>query len=237
MDCKDYKSPVDVKDVEQFIALVDDVSANKGVMVSANGFTSSAKIRARDAGLDLYRLVDAENHDWQAYVSIPVLCKITSIKAFNYIIKGKGDFKLAPQDLRMMMVYDEDQNPIDVTLNRIHKLWNEGIIPHDPGRHENISLYSGRIFIKTDVKFYELELASDVKVTCNQYFGQLPLSRVSGFKDELSGALITKEFETSDIDFSEVQQNWKKIETVDELAVKPVFTINTSPEYSLISTN
>jgi hypothetical protein len=37
IDCKDYRRPVDVKDVEEFIGLVQDVGANKGAMVAPNG--------------------------------------------------------------------------------------------------------------------------------------------------------------------------------------------------------
>ena len=34
MDCKDYSDPVDVKGVEEFIGLLQDVGANKGGMVT-----------------------------------------------------------------------------------------------------------------------------------------------------------------------------------------------------------
>src|SRR4030081_1271159 len=39
IDCKDYADPVDVKAVEEFAGLANDVRANKGVLVSSNGFT------------------------------------------------------------------------------------------------------------------------------------------------------------------------------------------------------
>ena len=62
IDCKDYKTAVDVKELEAFMGLADDVGANKGAMVAACGFTSTAKRRARDAGIDLFRLVDTNNN-------------------------------------------------------------------------------------------------------------------------------------------------------------------------------
>ena len=43
IECKDYKVPVNVKDVEQFVGLIKDIGANKGVMVAANGFSGTAK--------------------------------------------------------------------------------------------------------------------------------------------------------------------------------------------------
>lgn len=74
IDCKDLAEPVDVKGVEEVIGLIQDVGANKGVIVSANGFTSTALTRGAKAGLDLLRLIDCGDHDWKAEVAIPFLC-------------------------------------------------------------------------------------------------------------------------------------------------------------------
>src|SRR5882672_5121009 len=35
IDCKDYKTPIDVKGVEEFIGLAEDVGANKGAIIAA----------------------------------------------------------------------------------------------------------------------------------------------------------------------------------------------------------
>ena len=40
IDCKDYKKPVDVKGVEEFHGLVDDVGAHKGALVCPKGFSN-----------------------------------------------------------------------------------------------------------------------------------------------------------------------------------------------------
>ena len=74
IDCKDYSSAVDVKGVEEFLGLVDDVGANKSALVASGGFTQTAKTRAKDAGVDIYSLVDAEDHDWRSFVAIPFVC-------------------------------------------------------------------------------------------------------------------------------------------------------------------
>src|SRR5262249_8639118 len=41
VDCKDHGNPLDVKDVEAFAGLAEDVGANKGAMVAANGFSAA----------------------------------------------------------------------------------------------------------------------------------------------------------------------------------------------------
>jgi len=58
MDCKDYQRPLDVKDVEDFIGLSQDVAANKAALVAMNGYSEAARRRAEDAGIELYRPLD-----------------------------------------------------------------------------------------------------------------------------------------------------------------------------------
>ena len=78
IDCKDYKHPVDVKGVEEFYGLFDDVGAQKGVLVCPKGFTDTAKIRAEGLQIDLYSPVDTDPHKWQVKVAIPALCDFRS---------------------------------------------------------------------------------------------------------------------------------------------------------------
>jgi hypothetical protein len=87
IDCKDYSKPVDVKGVEEFLGLVEDVGANKGALVASGGFTKTAKTRAKDAGIDLYKLVDAQDDDWRSYVAMPFVCDFRGF--------GTGKFKIA----------------------------------------------------------------------------------------------------------------------------------------------
>lgn len=48
VDCKLYSRPVDVKGVESFIGLIDDVGAETGLLVTANGVTPSGRARAEN---------------------------------------------------------------------------------------------------------------------------------------------------------------------------------------------
>lgn len=88
IECKDLSVPIDVKGVEEAIGLIQDIGANKGVIVSASGFTAAAKKRGENAGLKLYRLIDCGEHDWKTDVSIPVLCDCRKIKSFRLRFSG-----------------------------------------------------------------------------------------------------------------------------------------------------
>jgi hypothetical protein len=53
IDAKYRDGKIDVKDVEEVIALADAVGADKSVIVTANGWTAPAETRANFSGLDL----------------------------------------------------------------------------------------------------------------------------------------------------------------------------------------
>jgi hypothetical protein len=70
LECKDYNRPVDVKGVEEFHGLLQDVGANKGAMVCPRGFTQGAKDRATGLEIDLYSPIDTDPHKWQVRVEV-----------------------------------------------------------------------------------------------------------------------------------------------------------------------
>ncbi len=59
IDAKFRRVKVDVKDVEEVLALADAVGANKCVLVATNGWTEPAEKKARSRGMDL-RLLDLD---------------------------------------------------------------------------------------------------------------------------------------------------------------------------------
>ena len=73
VDAKHRGRPIDVKDVEAFIGLCDDIGAQKGVLISLNGFTPAATRRAfndlSDVELDALNFADLK--DFQAFGALP----------------------------------------------------------------------------------------------------------------------------------------------------------------------
>ncbi len=236
IDCKDYKDRVDVKDVEEFIGLVEDVGANKGALVAANGYTEAAKTRAQDAGLDLYRLVDAEDHDWRTYVTIPVVCDFRGLGTGRFIIGGSAAIcqELAQQDPKIIPIYDENGNYLGTPLTLLWAMWNRREISEELGLRQ-ILIKPDPILIKTEDGHIELiEILGEFEVLRKLYFGQLPLTRVSGFRDEITGYLVlpgNTEIITDFIDSLEVETSWHRISSVEALAVKPFMILNAFDYY------
>ncbi len=224
IDCKDYKRVVNVKDVEAFIGLVKDVGANKGAIISASGFSEAAKNLAREVGIDLHRLIDAEAHDWQAYVSIPVLVVVCSLSSFSLSFSGTGPIAIEPQDFRMMMLFRFDGTPIDLVGNLIAERWNSDQLPRDAGEHEALPLVRGDTYVRTRGNLYRVDVRVNITVEETLFFGQLRLVEVKGLSDELHGGAAVSGFKTESINIDEVAQTWQSIRSREELAVQPVLT-------------
>lgn len=66
IDCKNYKTKVDIKKVESFISMVEDVGGDYGILISENGFTKSANNRAfknpKNIELDIYNFEELTHH-------------------------------------------------------------------------------------------------------------------------------------------------------------------------------
>ena len=48
VDAKKRSKPIDVNDVESFIAMMADVEAHRGILVSTNGYSKTAVLRAHN---------------------------------------------------------------------------------------------------------------------------------------------------------------------------------------------
>ena len=48
VDCKNYKTKVNIKKVEEFIGMCEDIQANFGIIISAVGFTAGAEKRVKN---------------------------------------------------------------------------------------------------------------------------------------------------------------------------------------------
>lgn len=227
LECKDYARPVDVKGVEEFHGLLDDVGAHKGAMVCPRGFTAAARERARDFQVDLYSPVDTDPHKWQARVEIPTICDFRSAR-FSIGISCSAPVPLTiPFDYyEKLVAYDGDQ-PLGTPATVATKKWEEGDFPIEPGVHEDIDLYpQPEVLVDNGHGMrVPVRLYASVWVEQSLYFGNLPVCRMSGFKDELSGGVITNAFTIGLIRPEEVEQTWLRIKDVSDAPVTPLVTL------------
>jgi hypothetical protein len=220
IDCKDYKVPVDVKDVESFVQMMKDVGASQGAIVAAQGFTQAAKTVAESAGVRLFTLVDAESEDWPVFVAIPVLFEEISITAVAYRVSSTELVEM-DLDVRSISVFRADGTRVGPVKDLVYTLWNDDKIPAQPGEHLGIDLSAEPTYFQDTHGLARVDLTANVLVQRSLFFGYVPLVKVKGFRDDLKGTLITTSITTDAIDFHAMRNTWPKIESEEALAVRP----------------
>lgn len=72
IECKNWANPIDVSNVEQFIAKLDDIDVQKGVMITKSGYTKAAKMLSKSSNnLQLHVLKFNELDDFQGFWGNP----------------------------------------------------------------------------------------------------------------------------------------------------------------------
>lgn len=71
--CKDWKTPVDIKVLGEFSAVIQDVRAAKGFLLCTSGFAKSNHQYALTLGIELVTIEDIKSSKWHTAVQIPLL--------------------------------------------------------------------------------------------------------------------------------------------------------------------
>lgn len=113
--------------------------------------------------------------------------------------------------------------PFDATMQK----WNKGLFSSDPGEHPDLSIFDEpTVFVDNGYgDIIPADLTVSLRVKQQLYFGKLPISQISGFKDELSGKVIANAFTTGVFDRAEVERDWTPIESEEELPMAPVLKL------------
>lgn len=214
IECKDYAKPVDVKGVEEFHGLLEDVGVEKGAMVCPAGFSVTAKKRAKMYGIDLYKPIDTEPHKWTAKVKIPVICDFRSAAiSFGISTNGPHPFKIE-QGFWENEVFDPAGNSLGKIFDRAISRWNNGEFPTEPGDVENLPIFDGETHMDNCYGLrVPVTLYVGLHITSQLYFGFIPLAKVRGLWDEHTGGLITNAFTTGELSPEQVTGGWEKIES------------------------
>jgi hypothetical protein len=233
VECKDYKTPIDVTAVEAFISVVRDVRANKGVMISAKGFTDAATTLAGHHDIDLLRLIDTESVEWGADVSVPFLLERTYIEAYSIGFRNFMEIPIEPKKQMALELATESGEKLGTIQSIVHRKWESHEIPHSPGTHKVVIGTN----LHNEFQGRKQTMGVEVYVVVKQayYCGPVPI-HLEGFLNVKSGGVITRQFRTGMISPFEIETGqvagWKQISDPSKLSPPPVFRLGYSDTYS-----
>lgn len=194
IQAKDYKKACDVNIVGEFAAVIADVGANKGVLVSSQGFTQAARTMARSKGIELLTAHDNASEKWKIKLEIPVV--ITSFlggytTTFDMVANdeyvqeiNKGRVIKVPHDGRYKFSSDKGK-----TL----------FIPLDDFREKYLNMKLDSDGMEKTIHYPEMELqvedalfvpARNIQISYqlrkNSYWKKIPLRGFRGFIDRIT---------------------------------------------------
>lgn len=228
IDCKDYKSPVDVKGVEEFRGLITDIGAHKGALVCPKGFTRTAKKRAKGFHIDLYSPVDTDPHKWQVKPTLPMVCDFRSVGiAFGISVSAPVPFSLPNEFFRDVQVFDSNGHLLGTSLEVAFARWNNGDYPTEPGEHNDIPIFASPETLVDNGygQRIPVTLTASLLVKQRLYFGYLPIQKIRGLRDEHTGKVVTNAFTTGNLNSDEVENKWIKLKPGEEPPVRPVMMV------------
>lgn len=238
IDCKDYATPVDVNGVGAFYSVIQDVKANKGAMVSPKGFTEAAKTFAKDKEIELYSPVDTDPHKWQVKINVPAVCKFRETQfAFGISMSAPAPFMLPNKFIEESVVLDKQRQPIGSPLEVFRKQWNEDHYPSESGSYEDLPLISGEeLFMDNGYDMgliVPVELTISLTITEKRYFGHVPITQISGLKDEQTGLILARKFITQFAAPDKILETWQEVQNGEQLPVEPLFTLTVKESFTL----
>lgn len=136
------------------------------------------------------------------------------------------------EDAPHWMIYNNAHNPVGQASAIIREKWNKGDLPTDVGEHKNVNFLGLQPHMDNGHgEILTVSLAADILVTRRLYFGYMPISQVSGFKDAFTGVVIIRGLKAGPVFFEEIERTWTQIESAASLGVKPILTLQACDRY------
>lgn len=206
VECKHWTRKIDVKAVEAFAGVKEDVGAHAAMMISAKGFTRGARNSAERKQINLYTFRDTTKEKWPNGLKVPVALEAWILKPLAFHVKGASGETITFKSDSDFKLHDR-RTLKETTLPQLCRtLWTA----HEP---------------KTEGEFF-WEIACGERST-----GQMPDKLVVGFRTKLRRTLRQGRFHfTGIVDESRAEAHAPgfRIEVIDapkEVAHgQPMFT-------------
>lgn len=227
IECKDHKRPLTTADIGSVKQLMDDVKPNKAIIVSASGFTEIVMTLAKSYDFELLKLVDTNEHDWKATVTIPVMCKVKDIVSCRYGIQHFGaGFAIPLTPVEKTELYSESGELLGI-LEDLFEVWVSGLVYDDLLEgHNEMEFLQQPVFQKAREGRVEVKITAVLFIKTRFFYKELKLDEFSGFqvfedsKSDTQTFVIGKMQGTFNVERD--MTGWTAVDNEDEAPKKPI---------------
>jgi hypothetical protein len=224
IQCRDYKRKLDVNAVGEFAAVVKDVHASMGVMISNSGFTDGALNLAKEYNIGLYSVVDAENEDWGVTVKLPAVCDFRKPTIEGLFKTTTHTNFTVPTDPNRIDFVKEDGSIINLRHLFLQD-WNAGKVDINVGEHVHRSTEKNLHIITEGGTRIPVVVTFNVTVKSRLFFGYIGIEKSQGIVNASTGSYTTKELTTVPLSWSDVETKWRKIASIGEAPQSPAMIV------------
>lgn len=181
IDSKNHAAPIDVGEVEAFGGLTSDVGGNLGIIVCPSGFTSGAKLRAENLGIQLYEIFHEDLGNTDQLVPLQYIEARPDQYSLKFIAtSAAGQFRV-PFDRGALRFHVEART---LAADELHvHAWNKGLVPQRAGAYD-VELGPVKITDMNDPNYVQYcDLSVHVVVAEDYYLKLYPASYLRRIDD------------------------------------------------------
>jgi hypothetical protein len=215
VECKDYDKNVNVTALDALYSKLQDVNAQKAVLVTRKGFSNGAKKKAKRLGISLCTIHSVEHEKWKFQAEIPIVItehaceQITPSMLFTAISE---DF-----DIKYFMTVSDV--PI---LKVVAEYWNNNEIECLDGESEHLFIPDipkpHWVYVPDGRKMEISDLKIKMKLTKTYYFGYANNLKSAKYIDFVSEKQKRVIFNPNDLlDYRQSMVKYRHLEDVPKI--------------------
>jgi hypothetical protein len=230
VQAKDWKAKADIKVVDGFRAVIQDVGASQGILICSAGFSKNALQYARRVGIECYNLHDASSLNWSQQLTIPLLwTDISPIVTPEFKVHLEVGDSLAeasedPRYNKFVLSPDNGSTLVD-WMGTFDQLWNDGRLDRSGGMTRGI--YDSRplcVAVMDRSRKLRWRSVDDFRVSYEverqSWLGMLKPADARGIINLLDDSTFTPTYIRIEDFPRERDASWRRVPDPDSLAIK-----------------
>jgi len=140
IDAKDYARPATIDRIDALTGVMRDVEAQYGALVCSSGFSNSIHQYARNCGISLFNVHDAQSANWSLELKIPIIwTELTPlVQVVGEFLFQAGD-QVRTSDPRGIPVTPDGGQTFINPLATFERAWNEGSLSQEPAVEHRVT--------------------------------------------------------------------------------------------------
>ena len=215
ISCKNYKKKPNIRLIDEFVGLLQDIKANKGILICKSGFGDSILKYAKNKSIDLCTIEDINSKNILDDIRIPIsFYNFDYNFALNFSIEKNSDIDKYPRIDFQTKFFTFDKNTFFSLSEYIFEFWKIKKLDLKTEAFKNTEIIP-TIYFKDDDKYY---IFFDFKIIYEKLleikyllFEPIEYYKIKHFTDNNESAIYGFNNNIFDI----INENWQTEKPID----------------------